>query len=205
MAKFHEIINVLVISMISLFFYFQYKTSDLDEKLNFLSLYIWLSLAISFLALEGHGGFRYSYPTGFILLFFLYQKFYAIKGKKFNRKLTTTIIVFSILIGIFEYYPRVLSYSPSVASNSTPYIEWPNWKEEVSKWENDNDYKPIVWPYLKERDLFFPKKTTITDLNLDTPEEWEAVGKKRFTSTLADLLSKESIDKGSHQNNTNSN
>ena len=75
LAKIHEIVNVLVISMISLFFYFQYKTSDFDEKLNFLSLYIWLSLTISFLSLGGHGGFRYSYPTGFILLFFLYQKF----------------------------------------------------------------------------------------------------------------------------------
>ena len=205
LAKIHEIVNVLVISMISLFFYFQYKTSDLDEKLNFLSLYIWLSLTISFLSLGGHGGFRYSYPTGFILLFFLYQKFHASKGKKFSRKLTTTIIVFSILIGIFEYYPRVLSSSPSVASNSTPYIEWPNWKEEVSKWENDNDYKPIVWPYLKERDLLFPKKVHIHDLSLDTPEKWEAAGKKRFTSTLVNLLSEESIDKDSHQNNTNSN
>jgi len=94
-----------------------------------------------------------------------------------------------------------LSYSPSLASNSTVYTEWPNWKKEVSKWENNNDYKPIVWPYLKERDLLFTQKVAIYSLSLNTPEDWEKKGKQEFTSILVDLLSKESMNKDSDENN----
>ncbi|SVE05645.1 uncharacterized protein METZ01_LOCUS458499, partial [marine metagenome] len=55
--------------------------SNLEEKLYFIFPFLYLCLVTNYFSLLGHGGFRYSFITGFILLFFIFQKIYG-KQKK---------------------------------------------------------------------------------------------------------------------------
>ena len=179
-------LNLLISSLVIYFFYIQFKRSNNEERLNFLSLFIYLSIVINFLSLGGYGGFRYSYLTSFILLFFFYQKFLR-EGKIFKHKLTKVILISSIIIGVLEYYPRMISYSPEVVRAG--FVDWPKWKEEVKKWEKDSTYKPLIWPYIKEQDILWPKRSELYSINLTRPEYWEHQGKNKFSSSLLMALS----------------
>lgn len=194
LEKFSLVISFLVFGLFGYIFYKLYKISSLDEKINFLGLFAYLSVMISLLSIGGHGGFRYSYITSFILLFFIYHKFLSshniilpgVKAAKF-------IIFFSISVGILEYYPRVLSYSPEVVTQQNDKIDWPVWREELATWEINNEHDPVVWPYLKNRDILWPNRSAIYKLSLNSPHDWNSNGNQKFSVNLNNLIHKDSI------------
>jgi len=181
------LINTALFGILGFIFFKLFKSSNLEEKVYFLLSFIYLSLLISLLSLGGHGGFRYSYLTSFIILFFLYQKFIISKQKLLGKNIASFVIIVSIFIGIAEYYPRVLSYSPETLFSSTEEIEWPSWEDEVNEWERNKEYKPIVWPYIKNKDLIWPERTSIYRVNLNNHDDWDMHGNNTFTGSLHKL------------------
>ena len=198
LGKVNLLITFLIYGIFGYIFYKLYKISNLEEKINFLSLFIYLSIMISLLSIGGHGGFRYSYITSFIILFFIYHKFISssniilpgIRTAKF-------IIFFSISVGILEYYPRVLSSSPEVISQQKDKIDWPTWREEVTTWQINNEHDPVVWPYLKNRDILWPERTAIYTLSLNSTDDWNSRGNQKFSTNLIGLIHKDTISKKS--------
>ncbi len=189
-------ITLLIFAMFGYVFYKLYKISNLDEKINFLSLFIYLSIMISLLSIGGHGGFRYSYITGFILLFFIYHKFLSSLNKNLPGIQTAKFIIFfSISVGILEYYPRVLSSSPEVITRQNDKIDWPIWKEEVATWQINNEHDPVVWPYLKNRDILWPERSAIYTLSLNTTQDWNTRGNQKFSTNLKNMVQKDATRK----------
>ena len=104
-----------------------------------------------------------------------------------GKNLATALVIAPIFIGIAEYYPRVLSFSPSTFFSSTTKVEWPSWKDEIIEWERNNNYKPIVWPYLKNKDLIWPERVAIYRVNLNNHDDWDMHGNHTFTGSLYQL------------------
>ena len=181
------LINAVLFSILGFIFYKLFKSSNLEEKVYFLFSFIYLSILISLLSLGGHGGFRYSYLTSFIILFFLYQKFIISKQRLLGGNLASMLVIVPIFIGIAEYYPRVLSFSPSTFFSSTVKVEWPSWKDEIKEWEVNEEYKPIVWPYIKNKDLIWPERTAIYRVNLNNHDDWDMHGNNTFIGSLHKL------------------
>jgi hypothetical protein len=123
LTKIKFLIFGLCILFIVWIFYFEFKKSNYEQRVYFLSLFLYISFLMHTLSLQGLGGFRYAYLTSFILLFYLYQKLYFDK-EKIKRGLIKFLIFFSITIGVFEYYPRTISYSPNVLFNED--ADWPS-------------------------------------------------------------------------------
>jgi len=168
-----------------LIFYNEFKKSNYEEKVYFLSLFLYLSIVVGLLSLKGLSGFRYSYITGFILLFYLYQRvsFNVVKAR---NMLVKVLLIFSISVGILEYYPRTISYTPSVLIGES--ASWPDWKNEVGLWRKDNSYSPKVWPYIKKTAGIWPERKTVWVIDLNRPTHWENSGRKKFSEELLKLF-----------------
>jgi len=171
---FHEaglIIKVVVFLLLSVFIYFQFKRSSADSRLFFIFPFIYLSVATSLLSLGGIGGFRYSYITGFILLFYLYNQMSTTKMEH-EKKYLRYVLTISIVVGILEYHPRMISYTSN---------DWPIWKEEVGLWRSDSEHNPLIWPSVKKSNGLWPKRTSIWYVDLNKPRYWNEYGNRRFS------------------------
>ncbi len=177
---------IIFISVItfSIYIYF-FKRSNIDEKVYMLVLFVYLGLLFSVLSLGGHGGFRYSYVSSFILLFYLFQRFIFFSSG-LERSLVKSAILISLIVGVLEYYPRVISYSPDFRTSEEP--EWPNWKNEVITWKNNPSYKVKVWPYLREDTSFWPERVAVWSVDLSNDRFWDSAGNHKYSEELADYL-----------------
>jgi hypothetical protein len=194
LGKASLIINSLVFGLFGYILYQVYKISNLEEKIHFLGLFLYLSIVISLLSIGGHGGFRYSYITSFILLFFIYQKFLSSSNIPLpGGKIAKFIVIFSISVGVFEYFPRVLSSSPEVITQTKDKIDWPIWKDEVLAWQINSEYDPAVWPYLKNRDFLWSERSAVYTLSLNSTTDWNSRGNQKFSTNLKNLIKKESL------------
>ena len=169
-------------------FYKEFKRSNQEVRFNFLALFIYLSIVLTLLSLGGLGGWRYSYITGFILLFYLYQRV-CFDLEKTKMAFVNFLLIFSITIGIIEYYPRIISFSPSVLFGED--AKWPNWNEEVGLWRKNKEYQPKVWPYLKKTKGIWPERTAIWSVDLNEPIIWKNSGGKTFSGELKKMFSPE--------------
>ena len=186
------LINLGVIISIIYIFYKELRKSVLDEKIYFIGLFLYLSLLLNFLSLGGHGGFRYSYLTSFILLFYLFQQF-SRSGKLFNKPIVKLLLTISIVVGVVEYYPRVISYTPETLKEEG--ASWPIWHKEIEKWRVNDNYKPIIWPHLNTEKTVWPKRTRIYSVNLIESEQWNKQGRYKFSKELYKLFYGD-VDKG---------
>jgi hypothetical protein len=193
-------IKYLIFGLCSLFvvwiFYFEFKKSNYEQRVYFLSLFLYLSFLMHTLSLQGLGGFRYSYLTSFILLFYLHQKLFLNK-ELIKRGLIKFLIIISVTIGAFEYYPRTISFSPDVLFGKD--ADWPVWSDEVALWRKDNKYKPKVWPYLKESNGIWPERNRIFDVNLNEPEYWKKYVGGNFGDNSPESLTKHTKKKFSEE------
>ena len=69
--------------------------------------------------------------------------------EKLKRGLIKFLLVFSVTVGVLEYYPRTISYSPDVPFGKD--ADWPVWAEEVALWRNDNTLHPQFWAGIKNK------------------------------------------------------
>ena len=196
MGKVSSLINFLVFGSFGYLFYKLYHIANLDEKINFLSLFLYLSIVISLLSIGGHGGFRYSYITSFILLFFIYQRFLSSPNVLLpGKKIAKFVVIFSVSVGVLEYFPRFLSSSPEVITQQKDKIDWPVWTEELATWQINSEHDPAVWPYLKNRDILWPDRSAIYTLSLNSTSDWDKRGNQKFSTNLKKFLKKDSLSK----------
>ncbi|MBT4259909.1 MAG: hypothetical protein HOD90_08350 [Nitrospina sp.] len=179
------LVGLFVVALIVII-YREFKKSNLEERIYFLSLFIYLTLVLTVLSFAGLGGFRYAYVTGFILLFYLYQGLLFDK-EKVKGVLVKFLLIFSITIGIVEYYPRTISFTPSILFGES--VKWPNWEAEVGLWRKDSSYQPKVWPYIKKTNGIWPERVDIWKVDLNKPRAWQEVGGKKFSEELSKLVS----------------
>jgi len=179
---------IIVLGGVILFliFYNEFKKSNYEEKVYFLSLFLYLSVVVGLLSLGGQGGFRYSYITSFILLFYLYQRV-SFNVAKVKNTLVKALLFFSISMGVLEYYPRTISYTPSVLFGES--ASWPNWENEVGLWREDSSYSPKVWPYIKKTGGLWPERKISWAIDFNKPKYWEEVGRKKFSEEFLKLFS----------------
>lgn len=183
--EFSFLLNLIFISF---FIYILFKIilkSNFKERVYFILPFLYLCIVTNYFSLAGHGGFRYSFVTGFILLFFIFQKIY-LNQKKSEFTVAKTLLIISISVGVVEYYPRVISYTPETLSSKA--ASWPLWKEEVLRWKKESNYKPVIWPYLSNNNGLWPDRDRIYRVNLNEPELWKNQGKLRFSSEAKHLL-----------------
>ena len=139
--------SVLII-ILSLVFFVVATVSikNFDEKLIYLIL-IFSFFTVSFVVIFGGVSMnvqgRYAALTGIILIFsFLHLS--SVSSLNFMKKLSTILIIFTIISGVFDYrYKKFILYLDC--------INCPDWSEEVRKYELDNDYMPNSWPYHIDR------------------------------------------------------
>ena len=168
----------------STFIYF-FKRSNIDEKVYMLILFVYLGLLLTLLSLGGHGGYRYSYVSSFVLLFYLFQRFIFFSSG-LERSLIKSAISISLIIGVLEYYPRVISFSPDFRTSEEP--QWPNWKNEVITWKNNPSYKVKIWPYLRKGNSFWAEKVQVWSVDLSNDNYWDSAGNHKYSEELADYL-----------------
>jgi hypothetical protein len=169
-------------------FYKEFKRSNLEIRINFITLFIYLSIVLTLLSLGGLGGWRYSYITGFILLFYLYQKV-CFDFQKTKMTFVKILLIFSVTIGAIEYYPRTISFTPSVLFGEAS--NWPSWKDEVNLWRMNKDYQPKVWPYIKKTNGIWPERNAVWSVDFNEPKSWNSFGRKTFSGELKKILSPE--------------
>jgi hypothetical protein len=189
-TKIKILVNGFIISSLIFGFYYLAKKESFEGKVYFLLLFVYLSTVIGLLSLKGLGGLRYSYITSFILLFYLYQRL-ALDKEKLKNNLVKFLLVFSVAISVIEYYPRTISFTPENLVGEK--ANWPVWKQEVRRWEMDNNYQPRVWPYIKKTTGPWPDRTTIWRLDLNEPISWKNRGRKKFSEEFLKLFSSRKI------------
>ena len=142
----NKLIILIVISIFIFGFTFLvFKNNFKDKTLAYLILFFVVQsiLAISASKFDQVQG-RYATIPSVLLLFCVYR-FYQI-NKNYFRYICLSLIISTLLIGFFEYkinnkYPQLLSCLENC----------PNWKEEVKKWREDNNYELKIWDYPRKK------------------------------------------------------
>jgi hypothetical protein len=135
------VISILLISFIFLVFKNNFKDKILFYLIIFLLVQSILAvIAAKFDQVQG----RYAVIPSVLLLFCVYR-FYQI-NKNYFRYICFSLIILSLLTGFFEYkinnnYPQLLSCLANC----------PNWKDEVKKWRENNDYELRIWDYPRKK------------------------------------------------------
>ena len=99
------------------------------------------------------------------------------------------LLIFSVTIGAIEYYPRTISFTPSVLFGEAS--NWPSWKDEVNLWRMNKDYQPKVWPYIKKTNGIWPERNAVWSVDFNEPKSWNSFGRKTFSGELKKILSPE--------------
>ena len=119
---------------------------DKDEKFIILSLLFALittSIIVMIGAVDQKVGGRYStLPSFYVLCLVLI--FFRVFNNFIIKYLFLFLIIFSITSGAYEFKPK----------NHNHYLicdGCPNWKNEIKKFNDDNNYSLKIWPYPKKR------------------------------------------------------
>jgi len=170
--------------VLAIYVYF-FRHSDSNDRVYLLILFAYLSILLTVLSLGGQGGIRYSYVTSFILMFFLLQRFALLKSG-IERNIIKTVVSLSLLIGVLEYYPRVISFSPDFRSSQES--EWPNWKNEVAIWKENPSHQVRIWPHLRQDTNIWPARSVVYTVDLSNDKTWDSQGGFRYSEELSNFF-----------------
>ena len=137
--NFHYLV-LLIIFILLLGFVTIYKKFKYDKILMLLiSFFILESLFAFYGAKSNQVQGRFALIPGILLIFIAYRLF-QITGSLY-RAFFLILVSVSLLAGSYEYKTR----------NLYPHfllcMDCPNWKNEISKWKDDNNYKLKIWDY----------------------------------------------------------
>jgi hypothetical protein len=141
----HGVITLGLIITEILFYFFISSGLSMLQKLMFLGSYfliILLSVAASLppdkltLILPGTGG-RYFYAPNTILLLTILVNIYFAKDsfKKLKNCILISLLAFALALGLINYKKIPLKHA-----------DWPKWKDEIAKWQEQPEYKVKIWP-----------------------------------------------------------
>jgi len=133
-------LSLLIIITFLVVFIFFFRKAKNDKILFFLLLFFLINVALAIYAskMDQVQG-RFALIPGVILIFIFYRYYQISYGT--SKIFSLLLIIISLLAGSYEYklnnvYPHFL-----ICDNC------PDWKKEVSKWENDNTYYLKIWMY----------------------------------------------------------
>lgn len=140
-----EMLAFLLFMVESVIFLYLGFALERKKRLTLLGSYF-IILLLSTLGALGHDKFllipplsgqRYYYVPNVILLFIVLAniKWTKKRSQQLHSALCITLLTISLSFGASEY-TNTLFIGP----------DWPNWPEEVEKWEEDGEYKPRIWP-----------------------------------------------------------
>ena len=145
---FQENNTFILITIFILLFSFTFlilKNNYKDKILAYVLIFFLMQSIISIIAskFDQVQGRYAALPS--ILLIFLVFRLYQINSN-FLKYIFLVLIISSLVSGFFEYrinnnYPKLLSC----------YDSCPNWKEEVKKWREDNNYELKIWDYPRKK------------------------------------------------------
>jgi hypothetical protein len=92
----------------------------------------------------------------------------------------------SLLIGVLEYYPRVISFSPDFRSSQES--EWPNWKNEVAIWKENPSHQVRIWPNLRQDTNIWPARSEVWTVDLSNDKTWDSQGGYRYSEELSNFF-----------------
>lgn len=143
-------LSLLILILISTFFFFITKNAFKNKTLLFLLLIFLTECLLSFLgAKDDQVQGRYALLPSIILLLILVK---SLEDNKLFIKILSFLFIFiSITTGFYEYknnnkYPQFLLC-----------LGCPDWKEEVSKWKNDINYELKIWDYSTQKKMNLKK------------------------------------------------
>jgi len=140
---------IIFLIFIICFFYGYKNLSRIIIKDKVLIYLIYIFSIISILVLVGaagdYVGGRYAVIPGITLLFIILHFAFEMQGK--NIKLFFIILIsISLISGVNEFRPP----TKNVKHQYIKYLDCincPEWKNEIKKWKNDNNYTIKIWPY----------------------------------------------------------
>ena len=88
-------------------------------------------------------GGRYGVVPGVFLIFLIFR-LYQIQKNILLKIIFAFFLVSSLITGFYEY--KYKTNLPSLLN----CINCPSWKEEVAKWQNDQNYYLKIWDYPSE-------------------------------------------------------
>ena len=147
------IIFLVILFVLFLLFYIfikiKKKTLLLDfELISLIYLFLTCSILITIGGVNDFVGGRYSVIPSFCILFVLFKLCFIENKLQILKKISLILIIFSISTGIYDFRVKkwIIFYECR---------DCPEWKNEIRKFNEDNNYKIKVWPYdvINEVDL----------------------------------------------------
>ncbi len=139
-VEFLYVLTILLILIFFVIFKFIFDKLKNDKILIYLVLFFIIqSLFVIYAAKDSQVQGRFALIPSVLLLFSTYRIFQI--SSNFTKKFCFLLLFFSLITGAYEYkknnkYRHVLEC-----------INCPIWKEEVSKWKQDNTYNIKIWNY----------------------------------------------------------
>lgn len=136
----------IVIYSINLYLYRNNKKLVIQYiMLIVLYAYYFVYVQIGALSTDGAGG-RYGFISGSITYLTLLLSIWGIYKKLANWRIILAIVFIPLIVGGYDFQGKA-------NWRYLNYLEAPNWKSEVERFEKDNTYELKCWPYHKEWNL----------------------------------------------------
>ena len=141
-------ISISILLFLIILFYSKNIIKLAFKDKTFLYL-VYIFFTISFVILIGslgnYFGGRYAVITGSTLILIVIHLQSITRNKIF--KVFTYLLIFSPLIaGVYEFKPPVQN-TKNYYNKLLDCVGCPVWKDELSKWKDDNNYIIKIWPY----------------------------------------------------------
>ena len=139
---------IIILFLVICFIIFNLKKICSDILINrniiFLLLIFFVICLVIFLGSVGsyYGG-RYSAIPGVLVITIIFYSIFLTKNKL--KLLLIFLFIVSMSNGINEFRPY--DKKSSVGLKLLDCIDCPKWKDEIKKWEEDNSYNIVIWPY----------------------------------------------------------
>ena len=110
-------------------------------------VYIFFTITFVILigSLDNYFGGRYAVITGSTLILIIIH-LQSIVRKKIFKIFTYLLIIFPLFAGIYEFKPPKQN-TKYYYNKLLDCVDCPVWKDELSKWKDDNNYIIKIWPY----------------------------------------------------------
>ncbi len=135
------VISIVLLLLIYIFYQIKNRTLLLNfELISLIYLFLTCSILITIGGVNDFVGGRYSVIPSFCIIFILFKLCFIENKLQILKKISLFLIFLSIFTGIYDY--RIEKYITFYECKDCP-----EWKSEIRKFNEDNNYKIKVWPY----------------------------------------------------------
>ena len=143
---------VVIFCGVIIFFYSQNIFTLLRNDKILINLILMFFLMSSVVIVGGLGNYiggRYAVIPGILIILIILHLSFLVQ-KIFAKIIFTTLLIFSIFTGLYEFRPPVKNVKHQYIK-FLDCIDCPIWREEIKKWRSDKDYIIGIWPYPRKK------------------------------------------------------